>query len=129
MRDHLLCLTKAAATEARNERDKALKEADALRRDKAQLETAAASKATIDKLNAQYEQRIKAAEERAAAAENKLKLASPAAGEFSTAFTRAQAELNTMHTALGKIEDAELADKLRAAALAVLKKFSPLFES
>ena len=47
---------------------------------------------------------------------------------FSTAFTRAQTELNTMHGALAKIEDGELAAKLRTAALAVQEKWMPMFK-
>lgn len=119
------------ADKAKSEAEKALRtakeEISALRRDKAQLDTAAASKSTIDKLNAQYEQRIKAAEDRAAAAEKQLKLASPASGEFAAAFSRAQVEIEAMHKALGKIENAELAGQLRAATLAVLEQAKKAF--
>lgn len=113
---------------ASKERDKAQKEADALRKDMEELKKAKASDETLDKLRAQFEEQIKAAEDRAAAAEKQLKLASPAAGEFAAAFSRVQVEIEAMHKALGKIENAELAGKLQTAALAVLeqakKKFS-----
>lgn len=114
--------------EQETELKKALEEVEALRRDKKQLESAAATKGTIDKLNAQYEQRIKEAEAKAAEAEKQLKLAAPGMAEFSAAFTRAQQELTAMETALGKVSDEEVAAKLRTAATAVLDKFRPVFK-
>ena len=107
---------------------RALEEVEALRRDKKQLEAAAATKGTIDKLNAQYEQRIKEAEARAAEAEKQMKLAAPGVAEFSAAFTRVQQELAAMEAALGKVTDEAVAAKLRTAANAVLDKFRPVFE-
>lgn len=117
-----------AKTEAENALKKAQSEIDGLKRDKAQLETAAASKGTIDKLNAQYEQRIKEAEAKAIEAEKQLKLAAPGVGEFSAAFKRAQTELQAMADALAKITDPETASKLRRAANAVLDSFGPKFK-
>ena len=114
--------------EQETELKKALEEVKALRRDKKQLESAAATKGTIDKLNAQYEQRIKEAEAKAAELEKQLKLAAPGMAEFSAAFTRAQQELAAMETALGKVSDEEVAAKLRTAATAVLDKFRPVFK-
>lgn len=119
------------ADKAKAEAEKALRaakeEISALRRDKAQLETAAASKSTIDKLNAQYEQRIKEAEARAAEAEKQMKLAAPGVAEFSAAFKRAQTELQAMAEALAKMEDQETRAKLCRAACAVLENFGPKF--
>ena len=117
-----------AKTEANNALKKAQSEIDGLKRDKAQLETAAASKGTIDKLNAQYEQRIKEAEAKAIEAEKQLKLAAPGVADFSAAFKRAQTELQAMADALAKIADTETAAKLRRAANAVLESFGPKFK-
>ena len=107
---------------------KAREEVEALRRDKKQLESAAATKGTIDKLNAQYEQRIKEAEAKAAEAEKQLKLAAPGVAEFSAAFSRVQQELAAMATALGKVSDGETAAKLRRAAATVLDNYRPKFK-
>lgn len=114
--------------EQETELKKALEEVEALRRDKKQLESAAATKGTIDKLNAQYEQRIKEGQAKVAELEKQLKLAAPGMAEFSAAFTRAQQELAAMETALGKVSDEEVAAKLRTAATAVLDKFRPVFK-
>lgn len=114
--------------EQETELKKALEEVEALRRDKKQLESAAATKGTIDKLNAQYEQRIKEVQAKAAELEKQLKLAAPGMAEFSAAFTRAQQELAAMETALGKVSDEEVAARLRTAATAVLDKFRPVFK-
>lgn len=107
---------------------KAQKEAEDLRKDMAQLDKAEAPEETMDKLRAQYEEQIKAAEERAAAAEKQLKLAAPGVGDFSAAFKRAQTELQAMADALAKITDTETAAKLRRAANAVLDSFGPKFK-
>ena len=107
---------------------KAQKEAEDLRKDMAQLDKADAPAETVDKLRAQYEGEIRAAEERATAAEKQMKLAAPGVGEFSAAFKRAQTELQAMADALAKITDTETAAKLRRAANAVLDSFGPKFK-
>ena len=107
---------------------KAQKEAEDLRKDMAQLDKADAPAETVDKLRAQYEGEIRAAEERATAAEKQLKLAAPGVADFSAAFKRAQTELQAMADALAKITDTETAAKLRRAANAVLDSFGPKFK-
>lgn len=107
---------------------KAQKEAEDLRKDMAQLDKADAPEETVDKLRAQFEGEIRAAEERAAAAEKQLKLAAPGVADFSAAFKRAQTELQAMADALAKITDTETAAKLRRAANAVLDSFGPKFK-
>lgn len=118
---------KKAVEEATKARDKALKDAADLRRDMEKLKAAPAAEETVEKLRAQYEAQIQDAEKRAAEAEKQLKLADAGIAEFSAAFSRAQSELNAMHTALGKIADGETAAKLRKAACAVLDNFVPKF--
>ena len=107
---------------------KAQKEAEDLRKDMAQLDKADAPEETVDKLRAQYEGEIRAAEERATAAEKQLKLAAPGVADFSAAFKRAQTELQAMADALAKITDTDTAAKLRRAATAVLDSFGPKFK-
>lgn len=107
---------------------KAQKEAEDLRKDMAQLDKADAPAETVDKLRAQYEGEIRAAEERATAVEKQLKLAAPGVADFSAAFKRAQTELQAMADALAKITDTETAAKLRRAANAVLDSFGPKFK-
>lgn len=107
---------------------KAQKEAEDLRKDMAQLDKADAPEETVDKLRAQYDSEIRAAEERATAAEKQLKLAAPGVADFSAAFKRAQTELQAMADALAKITDTETAAKLRRAANAVLDSFGPKFK-
>lgn len=107
---------------------KAQKEAEDLRKDMAQLDKAEAPEEIVDKLRAQFESEIRAAEERAAAAEKQLKLAAPGVADFSAAFKRAQTELQAMADALAKVTDPETASKLRRAADAVLDNFGPKFK-
>lgn len=113
---------------AEKERDKAIKEAKALRQDMAQLDKAEAPAETVDKLRAQYEEQIRAAEARAAEAEKQLKLSAPGVADFSAAFKRAQTELQAMADALSKMADPETRAKLCRAANAVLENFGPKFK-
>lgn len=113
---------------AEKERDKAIKEAKALRQDMAQLDKAEAPAETVDKLRAQYEEQIRAAETRAAEAEKKMALSGKEIMAFDYARKRAYAEVTAMAENLKSIADPTAAAACRRAAEAMLEQFSKMFK-
>ena len=113
---------------AEKERDKAIKEAKALRQDMAQLDKAEAPAETVDKLRAQFEGQIRAAEARAAEAEKKMALSGKEIMAFDYARKRAYAEVTAMAENLKGIADPTAAAACRRAAEAMLEQFSTMFK-